>query len=444
MNYCTYPEYKDSGVEQLGEVPKGWEIKQLKRTIESCVNGVWGGEPENEGADTIVLRVADFNRQKLSINNDGYTYRKIEVKDKTRRQLQSGDLLIEKSGGGEKTLVGQVVLFNKEFEAVTSNFVAKMTPVSGVDSSFLNYVFARFYSSKINYCSIKQNTGIQNLDSAQYLSEKFAFPRIQEQTQIAAFLDKETAKIDTLIEKQEKLIKLLQEKRQAVISHAVTKGLPASLRSAQAGLNPDVKMKDSGVKWLGEVPKHWEIKKAKYLFSFITSGSRGWAQYYSDNGSLFFRIANLTRDSINPKLDSLQNVTPPRGVEGDRAKIKINDLLISITADLGSICVADEAIADGYVSQHIALCRPTKSVKSSRWLGYVVIADSSKEQLLQAGYGGTKVQLSLDDIRDFTVPVPPYAERNEIAIHVDKQLDVFSKIMRKAANSVSLLNLNYS
>jgi type I restriction enzyme S subunit len=252
--YKAYPAYKDSGVENLGTIPSNWEVMQLRRTVLDCVNGIWGNEPENDGSDTIVIRVADFDRPKLSIVSDGFTYRKIDSKEKRSRVLARGDLLLEKSGGGEKTLVGQVVLFDKDFVAVTSNFVAKMTPGPNFSSSYLNYVFCRFYSSNINYCSIKQNTGIQNLDSASYLSEKFGFPPLHEQERIADFLDHETEKIDALIEKQQRLIELLKEKRQAVISHAVTKGL-----------NPNAPLKDSGVEWLGEVPAHWGVTRAKFV-----------------------------------------------------------------------------------------------------------------------------------------------------------------------------------
>jgi type I restriction enzyme S subunit len=250
--YQTYPEYKDSGISGLGSIPNHWRVMQLKRTVDRCVNGFWGAEPKKDGNDTIVLRVADFDRPKLSIQDYGYTYRKIEHKERINRQLKLGDLLLEKSGGGAKTLVGQVVLFDKDFEAVTSNFVAKMTPNKGFNSRFLNYVFSRFYSDNINYCSIKQNTGIQNLDSGAYLAEKVGFPLGQEQEGIANFLDHETAKIDTLIDKQQQLINLLKEKRQAVISHAVTKGL-----------NPNVPMRDSGVEWLGQVPAHWALGRLK-------------------------------------------------------------------------------------------------------------------------------------------------------------------------------------
>jgi len=253
-------------------------------------------------------------------------------------------------------------------------------------------------------------------------------PSLGEQTQIARFLDYETAKIDRLIDKQQQLIALLKEKRQAVISHAVTKGL-----------NPNAPMKDSGVEWLGQVPAHWHVRRAKYLFDFVTSGSRGWAEHYSDEGELFFRITNLTRDTIEPKLASIQNVLPPAGSEGERSRIRVGDILISITADLGSVCVADTSVAGGYVSQHVCLSRPGAQVRSSRWLGYFVLCDAAKEQLLGSGYGGTKVQLSLEDIRELVTPIPPPDEQLEISRFLDERLYGFEILTTRAEAQVELL-----
>src|SRR5690606_15104701 len=108
----------------------------------------------------------------------------IQPKEAENRLLKKGDLLIEKSGGGDKTLVGCVVMFDKEFSAITSNFVAKMTPNINTDSKYLTYSFAHLYSGRVNFPSIKQTTGIQNLDSEAYLIEKFGFPPKNEQIQI--------------------------------------------------------------------------------------------------------------------------------------------------------------------------------------------------------------------------------------------------------------------
>lgn len=212
---------KDSGVEWLGKVPKHWAIFSLKRAVDGCTNGLWGDEPDGAN-DIAVIRVADFDRSTSRVGLDKLTYRSITQKERASRLLEPGDLLIEKSGGGEKTLVGCVVLFEHKFQAITSNFVARMRPLKEFDSGFLCYAFDSLYQGKVNYPAIKQTTGIQNLDSEAYLQERFCFPSRAEQNQISRFLDCETARIDGLIEEAQKGVTLLQERRSALISAAVT------------------------------------------------------------------------------------------------------------------------------------------------------------------------------------------------------------------------------
>src|SRR5690606_26584965 len=140
MSFPTYPAYKDSGVEWLGEIPEHWAIFSLKRSVDGCTNGLWGDEPDGEN-DLAVIRVADFDRATCRVGLDKLTYRSITQKERASRLLQSGDLLIEKSGGGEKTLVGCVVLFDHDIQAITSNFVARMRSLAGFDNGFLDYAF---------------------------------------------------------------------------------------------------------------------------------------------------------------------------------------------------------------------------------------------------------------------------------------------------------------
>ena len=117
---------------------------------------------------------------------------------------------------------------------------------------------------------------------------------------------------------------------------------------------------------------------------------------------------------------------------------KIGDLLISITADLGSVCVADSSIQNGYVSQHVALCRPQK-LYNSRWLAYYILSDSAKEQLLGSGYGGTKIQLSLEDIKELVIAVPPKEEQILIANYIDEKLNQFEHLIKQANKLVMTL-----
>lgn len=297
------------------------------------------------------------------------------------------------------------------------------------DSTSSKFLWWALHNAKGYLTSISTGSTFEAISGEQVSNLPILIPdHLNYQQKIAQFLDYETAKIDALIDEQKRLIELLKEKRQAVISHAVTKGL-----------NPDVPVKDSGVEWLGDVPEHWSVVYSKYQFDFVTSGSRGWAEYYSDEGSLFFRIANLTRDTIEPKLDSVQKVIPPKGSEGERSRIKSNDILFSITADLGSVCVADKSVAEGYVSQHVALARPSARVNSARWLAYALISDPSKAQILGSGYGGTKVQLSLNDVKEVVLAEPSKVEQVEIADYLDSSLANMNNLLEEAGSLITLL-----
>jgi len=189
------------------------------------------------------------------------TRRKVSDSEFQSRKLSSGDLLLEKSGGGDNQLVGQVVLFEYDIPAVCSNFLARLKVADDFDSSFLNYVHASFYALKINYKHIKQTTGIQNIDGNSYLSELFAHPDLTEQKRVVEFLDRTTTDIDRAISQKQRLIELLQEQKAIVINQAVTKGL-----------NPKVPMRDSRIEWLGEIPKHWIVGKLKYFLKSLDYG----------------------------------------------------------------------------------------------------------------------------------------------------------------------------
>ena len=251
-----YPAYRFSGLEWMGEIPAHWEVKRLRATVLSCQNGVWGAEP-NGSDDIACVRVADFDRVGFRANMDRPTLRSLETDVLQTRKLYPGDLLLEVSGGGEKQPVGAVVLYDNEQTAVCSNFIAQLRPSKGFEPNFLTYLHSTLYSARVNVRSIKQSIGIQNLDKASYLNEAAGFPPLAEQRAIAVFVDRETAKIDSLVTKKERLIELLQEKRTALISRAVTKGLDL-----------DVPMKDSGVEWLGKIPARWEVKRLMRAVTF--------------------------------------------------------------------------------------------------------------------------------------------------------------------------------
>ncbi|MFV7480749.1 restriction endonuclease subunit S [Acinetobacter junii] len=416
--YQKYAEYKDSGVEWLGEIPSHWNLYSLKRSVDKCTNGFWGNEPDGRN-DLCVLRVADFNRDNFTINEDKLTLRSVLPKEAESRLIKKGDLLIEKSGGGEKTLVGCVVQFDKDFPAITSNFVAKMTPNVITDSKYLTYAFAHLYSGRVNFPSIKQTTGIQNLDSEAYLMEKFGFPSKNEQIQIANFLDHETTKIDHLIEKQQQLIELLKEKRQAVISHAVTKGLDSN-----------VPMKDSGVEWLGEVPEHWKIIKGGYIGTLFGSESIQ-EDDVTDQGSLpFIKVSSLSAETFKLsnidwfvserrakfcKAEKNYIVFPKRGAAIFTNKVNVIEVDSVIDPNLMGWKIGKQGI-----TEYFALLLKTRGLDD--------IADVS-----------TVPQINNKHIAPEKFPLPALSEQCEIVKFVGMELTKFDEMILKAESAIQLM-----
>ncbi len=403
-----YEAYKDSGVEWLGDIPAEWSLIRLKNTMESCVNGLWGDDPKGKD-EIVVLRVADFDYEKLSILDYKLTYRAIPEKDRQSRLLKNGDLLIEKSGGGDKTLVGRVVAFNKEYQALTSNFVAKISPQTWVDSSFLKYVFATLYSNNINYLSIKQTTGIQNLDTSSYFNEFFCFPIKSEQALIANYLDQKTAQIDAAIAIKEQQIELLKERKQIIIQQAVTQGL-----------DPNVPMKDSGVEWIGQIPEHWEVLPLKRVA--LLSPSVAVENKKSKELVCFLPMEKV---SVNGEV-ICDTFLPIKDVSQGFTVFNKNDVIVAkITPcfENGKSAYLDKLPTDvGYGSTEFHVLRCSNRI-SGRFL-YLVVSShlflKAGEALMTGSAGQKRVPSSF--ITNFPIAIPSIAEQSKIIDTVDCQL----------------------
>lgn len=197
--------------------------------------------------------------------------------------------------------------------------------------------------------------------------------------------------------------------------------------------------KDSGVEWLGNVPAHWGVISLVRDIEFITSGARGWAENYSDDGDLFIRIGNLTRDSINLDLSDVQRVVVPASAEVDRTQVRSGDVLFSITAYLGSVAVVPPDLGKAFVSQHVALVRPKQRQCISAWIGYLAISHVGKTHLETTGYGGTKVQLSLADVTTMPVLVPPKDEQSQLVRFLDRETAKIDALVAEQEQLITLL-----
>jgi type I restriction enzyme S subunit len=219
---------------------------------------VWGDEPNGED-DMVVVRVADFDRAKgLAALGDSPTVRAIPESARNRRVLRPGDLLIEKSGGGEQQPVGNVVLFTDDRPAVCSNFVARMPVTADCDSRFVGYVFRALYAEGRNVPHIKQTSGIQNLDSESYLNEMAWLPARSEQEHIANFLDEQAVRIDALIAEKERLHVTLEEWQSAELTR-VCFGTDL----------PQVRTRNP---WVPSLPAGWRLMRLKHLVQHIEQG----------------------------------------------------------------------------------------------------------------------------------------------------------------------------
>lgn len=423
--FKPYPAYKDSGVEWLGYVPEGWAVYSLKRTVDGCVNGLWGDEPDGIN-DTAVIRVADFERAASTVGLDKLTYRSVTPKERLPRLIQRGDLLLEKSGGGDKTLVGCVVLFNHEFESITSNFVARMRPLNDFNSQYLCYAFGVLYHGRVNYPSVKQVTGIQNLDSESYLQERFCFPSQIDQIQIARFLDHETARIDSLIEEQQRLIDLLKEKRQAVISHAVTKGL-----------DPTVPMKDSGVEWLGEVPAHWTVCKLSIRYSVELGKMLDEKRNTGANPMPYLRNQDVQWGSINTDDLPLLDISPS---ELDRYTVKYGDLLVCEGGDVGRSAIWRHTdCLTGYQKALHRLRPEAPSRDTPEFIFYSLMAAKYFGVFEESDTKATIAHLPAEKFRKYRFAFPPLDDQQKIAAALGSIVCGSSDANDYAAKTIGLL-----
>jgi restriction endonuclease S subunit len=174
---------------------------------------------------------------------------------------------------------------------------------------------------------------------------------------------------------------------------------------------------------LPDLPEGWCWVTTDQLLGFVTSGSRGWAKYYSNSGATFLRIGNLDHDTIDLDLRDLQKVTLPSTTEGLRTRVAENDILVSITADVGMIGLVPGNIGEAYINQHISLARPVDLI-NPRYLAWFLASQSGQQQFKDLQRGATKMGLGLDDIKSINIPLPPLREQEKIVMEIERQLSI--------------------
>lgn len=407
-------QMKDSGVEWIGEIPEDWKVLRMKSCIEQRDSGAWGEEATGEKGDTICLRIADFDYARFRFKDsepEVLTMRHYDNDVVQKLLLKANDILIEKSGGGEKTPVGRTVLFDKAYPALFANFMDRLRCASFMYPPFMQYLFVTFYKNDYTRNYIKQTTGIQNLDLTSMLAnEKVAMPPLPEQHRIAAFLDRRCAEIDAVIERTKATIEEYKKLKQAVITEAVTKGV--------RGPRP---MKDSGIEWIGAIPEGWTTAILKYSI-----------RWKSEKGQPDATVLSLYRDyGVVPKdsRDDNHNVT---SLDTSTYKVvSVGDFVINkMKAWQGSMAVSDFA---GIVSPAYHVCEITNPTLNKRYLHHLLrnhlyIPEYTR---LSTGMRIGQWDLGFDDFKNLPFIIPPIDEQAEIVEYIENGLSQYDTLIAK-------------
>lgn len=425
-----YASYKPSGVPWLGDVPGHWAGKRLRDCVYGCSNGVWGDDPDGGDNDIPVIRVADFDRERRRVV-EYETVRKVEGSQRRGRALVSGDMLIEKSGGGEQQPVGMVVSYLGPQGAVCSNFVARMAAREGVVSRFMVYLHAYLYASRVTNLSIKQTTGIQNLDSTAYLSEACFVPPACEQQAIADYLDVETARIDTLIHEKDELIGLLREAKMSAISSLLLEGLGSEGK------------KPSNTKWLGEVPASWVVCRVKHALVRI---EQGWSPECENRLCAPGEWGVLKAGACNHgKFHVAEHKFLPLTLDpAPEYEVFPGDVLMSRasgSADLvGSVAYVDEIQPHLMLSDKLFRLVPEEHV-DGRYLAWLLNTDAQRRQILDCvrGAEGLARNITTTDIKQLWIALPSLDEQKQLAFEANKVADGFDNLLAHTNDEITLL-----
>lgn len=403
----AYSEYKDSEIEWLGNVPEDWSVKRLK-----FLSHIKTGEK-----DTV-------NREE----NGKYPF---FVRADTVESINSY------SYDGEAVLTaGDGVGVGRVFHYINGKFdyhqrVYKVSDFTEITGKYFFYFMKENFHKEVMKISAKST--VDSLRLPMFLDFPVAFGSIKEQQTIANFLDRKTRQIDTLIEKKQKMIELLKEERTAVINHSVTKGL-----------NPDVKMKDSGIEWLGEIPEHWEVKPLKYLLKdgkegikIGPFGSSLKLEIMKPTGIKVYGQENIIRDNFTA---GNKFIDKQKFAELSVYEILADDIVVTMMGTTGKSKVIPQGIAKGIMDSHLIRMRVNNSTTPE--LIALLINDSYYlwSQIKQNSKGSIMEGLNSGIIKSLLIAYASLAEQKKILSYLKIKLQRIEKTVTDALEQIELLN----
>ncbi|MBL1245069.1 MAG: restriction endonuclease subunit S [Sulfurimonas sp.] len=420
MKYKKYPSYRDSGIEWLGEIPEHWDLKQGKFIGNILSTPSVSDHSLDEVSPTLYIKVNDLNYIEST-------------------SLRTSKHRVSTSSGNVRPISG-FICFPKRGAAIATNKACIVNTKSMIDPNLMAWkIFSKYsmeYVLKLlltrGLSEIADVSTVPQINNKHIEPLKFSVPPLQEQETIANYLDIATVKIDTLIEKQTKLIELLKEKRQAVISTAVTRGLDNT-----------VSMKDSGVEWLGEIPEHWIFSSLKRGLTLLTD--------FEANGSFADVKTNVTLDSDDKyawylRATDLENKRKSNKRTCDEKSYKFlrktplygKELLVAKRGEIGKIYITPTIEGKATLAPNLYLLRMNNKL-DSKFAYYWYLSDYGRPQLLLADKSTTIGALYKDDVKDCKIIYPLLEEQLAIVIYLDSKTSKIDKLISKSTKAIDLL-----
>ena len=419
--YQPYQAYGDSGVLSFGKIPTHWAAKPLK------ILSTYNDEVLSESTDPdVVIEYVDISSVSATDGiKETTTVNFAAAPSRARRIARDGDVLVSTV----RTYLEAIAWVENPPDnmiASTGFAVVRANP-SLLNRRYAGYALrARYFIDEV----VSRSVGVSYpaINASDLVSIKVPVPALEEQATIAAFLDHETAKIDRLIARQERLIELLKEKRQAVISHAVTKGL-----------NPDAPMKDSGVEWLGEVPAHWEVARLKHVATLQSGVAKGRDLAGKDTIRVpYLRVANVQDGYL--ALDDVAEIEIQQS-ELTRYLLRDGDVLMNEGGDndkLGRGTVWRCEVEPCIHQNHVFAIRPQRV--EPEWLTLVTQTSYAKFYFFSVAKQSTNLaSISSTNIKETPLVIPPADERREIRRFVEAELERYDRLMSLAERQIGLL-----
>ena len=422
--YQPYPAYKPSGIEWLGEIPAHWDIRRLKSLAAVQLSNVDKKSEEGQAAVGLCNYVDVYYNERIGSDVD---FMAATASDEQIRRfsLCQGDVLITKDSESWTDIAVPAVVSQDLPNVLCGYHLAHIRPGDNCDGAFLSRAFSAI--GPRNQYEIAAN-GITRfgLTGDAIREGVFPLPPLPEQQAITAFLDRETAQIDALVAKKERLVELLQEKRTALVTRAVTKGL-----------DPDAPMKASGVEWLGEIPAHWEAKKLKIMVPGITVGIVVTpSKYYVDQGVPCLRSLNIAQGKVST--EDLVFISEEAHLLHKKSQIFTDDVVIVRTGRAGVAVVVPPEF-DGANCIDLLIVRKSENLHS-RFFYYVMNSQMVSAQVSLNSVGAIQEHYNTTTLSNLRIPCIPYPEQQAIAAFLDRETAMIDSLVAKIREAIERLS----